>query len=60
MFISMFYYHYRFYEALIEDISEDNLKVKFDGYTTLEVVSINDVKQLSGGIKRQLSGDESK
>ncbi|KAJ0182560.1 hypothetical protein K1T71_001929 [Dendrolimus kikuchii] len=50
----------QFYEALIEDVSEDNLKVKFDGYTTLEVVAINDVKSLNGGIKRTLSGDESK
>lgn len=53
--------NYRFYEALIEDVSEESLKVKFDGYTTLEVVSTNDVKPLgSGGLKRPLDGDESK
>ncbi|KAG6457730.1 hypothetical protein O3G_MSEX010452 [Manduca sexta] len=50
-----------FYEALIEDVSDATLKVKFDGYTTLEVVSINDVKSLeTSGLKRPLSGDESK
>ncbi|CAH0405416.1 unnamed protein product [Chilo suppressalis] len=47
-----------FYEALIEEIGDDNLKVKFDGYTTLETVSIHDIKHLS--LKRPLSGDESK
>ncbi|XP_014356129.2 survival of motor neuron-related-splicing factor 30 [Papilio machaon] len=49
-----------FYEALIEEISSDTLKVKFDGYTTLEVVSINDVKPAGPGLKRPHSGDESK
>lgn len=52
---------FRFYEALIEDVTQENLKVKFDGYTSLEVVSVNDVKTLPGsGTKRPLSGDESK
>lgn len=50
--------YYRFYEALIEEISEDNLKVKFDGYTTLEVVSINDVKPLGSAVKRTLNPDD--
>lgn len=52
---------FRFYEALIEDVTEENLKVKFDGYSSLEVVSVNDVKTLPGsGTKRPHSGDESK
>lgn len=50
----------QFYEALIEDISEDNLKLKFDGYTKTEIVSIVDVKPMGAGQKRPLSGDESK
>lgn len=51
----------RFYEALIEDITEDTLKVKFDGYATAEVVSMNEVKIIPGsGSKRPHSGDESK
>ncbi|KAL0851218.1 hypothetical protein ABMA28_007062 [Loxostege sticticalis] len=49
-----------FYEALIEEIDDDSMKVKFDGYTTLEVVSIQDVKPLNSSLKRPLSGDESK
>ncbi|XP_023945614.1 survival of motor neuron-related-splicing factor 30 [Bicyclus anynana] len=47
-----------FYEATVEEISECNLKVKFDGYTTLEVVSILDVKSLGSGTKRPLGGDD--
>ncbi|XP_075971980.1 survival of motor neuron-related-splicing factor 30 [Anticarsia gemmatalis] len=50
----------QFYEALIEDVAEDNLKVKFDGYTTSEVVHIDDVKTIGTGLKRPHSGDESK
>ncbi|XP_026758732.1 survival of motor neuron-related-splicing factor 30 [Galleria mellonella] len=49
-----------YYEALIEEVDSDNLKVKFDGYTTLEVVSLLDVKPLGSSLKRPLSGDESK
>ncbi|XP_069360232.1 survival of motor neuron-related-splicing factor 30 [Maniola hyperantus] len=49
-----------FYEATIEDIGESSLKVKFEGYTTLETVSILDVKSLGTGTKRPLTGDESK
>ncbi|KPI94832.1 PREDICTED: survival of motor neuron-related-splicing factor 30 [Papilio xuthus] len=49
-----------FYEAVIEEINSDTLKVKFDGYTTLEVVSVNDVKLAGPGFKRPHSGDESK
>ncbi|XP_041975449.1 survival of motor neuron-related-splicing factor 30 isoform X1 [Aricia agestis] len=49
-----------FYEATIEEIGSNNFKVKFDGYTTLEVVSALDVKSLASGTKRPLSGDESK
>ncbi|XP_068626575.1 survival of motor neuron-related-splicing factor 30 [Battus philenor] len=49
-----------FYEATVEEISTESLKVKFDGYTTLEVVSIHDVKSIHSGVKRPLSGDESK
>lgn len=52
--------YYRFYEATIEDIGESSLKVKFEGYTTLETVSILDVKSLGTGTKRPLTGDESK
>lgn len=51
---------FRFYEALIEEVSEDVLKVKFDGYTTLETVSVDDVKSLGIGVKRPHSGDEGK
>lgn len=57
---NLFYIYFSFYEALIEEVSSDNLKVKFDGYTTLEVVSIDNVKPIGGGVKRPLSGDESK
>ncbi|CAG4978958.1 unnamed protein product [Parnassius apollo] len=49
-----------FYEATIEEIGSDSLKVKFDGYTTFEVVSIHDIKSTNSGVKRPLSGDESK
>lgn len=49
-----------FYEALIEEVLEDNLKVKFDGYTTLEVVTLTDIKPLNSGSKRPHSTDESK
>lgn len=51
---------FRFYEATIEEIGTDNFKVKFDGYSSLEVVSIHDIKSLGSGTKRPLSGDESK
>lgn len=54
-----FKYH-RFYEATIEDVANENLKVKFEGYSSLEVVSLEDVKPLVSGLKRPLSGDESK
>ncbi|KAJ8736400.1 hypothetical protein PYW08_007056 [Mythimna loreyi] len=51
----------QFYEGLIEDVTEDSLKVKFDGYATAEVVSIDDVKIIPGStLKRPHSGDESK
>lgn len=50
----------RYYEALIEEVCIDSLKVKFDGYNTPEVVPLNDVKTLGVGVKRPLSGDESK
>ncbi|XP_049878045.1 survival of motor neuron-related-splicing factor 30 [Pectinophora gossypiella] len=49
-----------FYEALIEEIAEDSLKVKFDGYTTLENVSLLDIKPLGTGIKRPAESDEGK
>ncbi|CAG4964990.1 unnamed protein product [Colias eurytheme] len=49
-----------FYEATIEEIGENSLKVKFNGYTTLEPVSMLDVKSLGSGVKRPLSGDEGK
>ncbi|XP_038207677.1 survival of motor neuron-related-splicing factor 30-like [Zerene cesonia] len=49
-----------FYEATIEEIGENSLKVKFNGYTTLEPVSTMDVKSLGSGVKRPLSGDEGK
>lgn len=51
---------YRFYEALIEDVNDDHLKVKFDGYTTLETVSLSEIKKIGSAVKRPLSGDESK
>lgn len=50
---------YSFYEALVEEIHDDHLKVKFDGYTTLETISLQDIKSGSG-TKRPSSGDESK
>lgn len=53
-------YIFRFYEALIEEVSADILKVRFDGYTTSEAVSVNDVKFLGIGVKRPHSGDEGK
>lgn len=49
-----------FYEATVEEVGESNLKVKFDGYSSLETVSIIDVKSLNSGTKRPLSGDENK
>ncbi|KAM3967452.1 splicing factor 30 [Aphomia sociella] len=49
-----------YYEALIEEVGGDNLKVKFDGYTTLEVVSLDDVKPMGSSLKRPLGADESK
>ncbi|XP_072944021.1 survival of motor neuron-related-splicing factor 30 [Epargyreus clarus] len=49
-----------FYDAVVEEIGDDILKVKFDGYTTLEVVSMHDVKAVGNGQKRPLSGDEGK
>ncbi|CAK1539958.1 unnamed protein product [Leptosia nina] len=49
-----------FYEATIEEVNEKNLKVKFDGYSTLESISVNDVKSMSSGTKRPSSGDEGK
>ncbi|KAI5640533.1 survival of motor neuron-related-splicing factor 30 [Phthorimaea operculella] len=49
-----------FYEALIEEVSDDSLKVKFDGYTTLEKVDIHDVKPLGSAVKRPASTDEGK
>lgn len=52
--------NFRFYEALIEEVSADVLKVKFDGYTTSETVSVEDVKPLGVGVKRPHSGDEGK
>ncbi|XP_063616157.1 survival of motor neuron-related-splicing factor 30 [Cydia splendana] len=48
------------YEATIEEITADSLKVKFDGYTSLETVSVYDVKPVGSGLKRRLSSDESK
>ncbi|CAH4031095.1 survival of motor neuron-related-splicing factor 30 [Pieris brassicae] len=49
-----------FYEASIEEVNASSLKVKFDGYTTLEPVSLNDVKSIGSGTKRPSSGDEGK
>ncbi|XP_053618443.1 survival of motor neuron-related-splicing factor 30 [Plodia interpunctella] len=49
-----------FYEAVIEEIGTESLKVKFDGYTTLETVAAGDIKAIGSGTKRPLSGDESK
>lgn len=51
---------YRFYEATLEELGNSSVKVKFDGYTTFEPVSILDIKPLGLGTKRPLSGDESK
>lgn len=51
---------FRFYEATVEEVGENSLKVKFDGYSSLETVTILDVKSLSSGTKRPSSGDESK
>ncbi|XP_073957122.1 survival of motor neuron-related-splicing factor 30 [Choristoneura fumiferana] len=49
-----------FYDAVIEEITVDHYKVRFDGYTTSEVVQIYDIKPASSGLKRHLSTDESK
>lgn len=51
---------FRYYEAVIEEIDDENMKVKFEGYNTLEVVSIQDVKSVNSSLKRPLSGDEGK
>ncbi|GBP86817.1 Survival of motor neuron-related-splicing factor 30 [Eumeta japonica] len=48
-----------FYEATVEEVEDDQLRVKFDGYSTLEPVSISDAKKIAG-TKRPSSGDESK
>lgn len=55
-----FCFNFRFYEATLEELGNSSVKVKFDGYTTLESVSIIDIKPLGLGTKRPLSGDESK
>ncbi|KAG7310716.1 hypothetical protein JYU34_003521 [Plutella xylostella] len=49
-----------FYEAVIEEVGDKQLKVKFEGYSTLETVSVNDVKKISSGSKRPMESDESK
>ncbi|XP_050348370.1 survival of motor neuron-related-splicing factor 30 [Nymphalis io] len=49
-----------FYEATVEEIEDNILKVKFDGYSTLEPISVLDAKPLGSGTKRPSSGDESK
>ncbi|CAH2102589.1 unnamed protein product [Euphydryas editha] len=49
-----------FYEATVEEVGDSTLKVKFEGYSSLEPVSILDVKSLGSGTKRPSSGDESK
>lgn len=60
VFTYVFIYVSRFYEATVEEVAEHSLKVKFDGYSSLETVAILDVKSLNSGTKRPLSGDESK
>ncbi|OWR53711.1 survival of motor neuron-related-splicing factor 30 [Danaus plexippus] len=49
-----------YYEATIEEVYENNLKVRFDGYLKSEIISILDIKAMASGSKRPLSGDESK
>ncbi|VVD02123.1 survival of motor neuron-related-splicing factor 30 [Leptidea sinapis] len=49
-----------FYEATIEEVGQNSLKVKFDGYTSLETVSLRNVKSLGSGNKRSLSGEDGK
>lgn len=52
--------NFRYYEATIEEVYENNLKVRFDGYLKSEIISILDIKAMASGSKRPLSGDESK
>lgn len=49
-----------YYEALIEEVNDDELKVKFDGYKSLETVPLNDIRMLAPGVKRPASPEEGK
>lgn len=47
----------QFYEAVVDEVNSDNLKVIFEGYTKSETCPLSEVKPLSQGTKRRSSND---